>query len=146
MKGLDLNKTMDLAFATILSSCEGGFSSGSSLAHRPRRLDMPRNGVPEMGVNFSLAELDDVDVLENPSCVSMDLGGLLFGIGSAGWANAHPVERVRQKMRVVFEAALGRRSPEVMDDFMLWFGFVGCMLVSNVAFRNPEIFPVLPQF
>src|SRR5210317_1050167 len=70
---------MDLALATILSICEGGTSTDSSL---DTLREIPRKGVPEIGVDFPLAPPLLFELLFTTS--NRFFGGLALEMGRAG--------------------------------------------------------------
>lgn len=76
----------DRAFATMLSSCDGGAASSALLLEKRR--ETPRRGVPEMGFDLPLAADDVADDERRvvPSLSNNSFGGRAFGMGSAGWA------------------------------------------------------------
>ena len=95
VKSVFLNKfaLMPFAFATMLSSCEGGGVDFASLLEGERRRAMPRNGVPDMGDDLPCGG-DDVAVDDVVATGSIWSGanlptfllGRALGMGNAGWA------------------------------------------------------------
>ena len=77
---------MDLAFSTILSICDGGVSAKESSLFDTFR-EMPRNGVPEIGVDFPLAP-------PPLSVANRFFGGRALDMGNAGCAKHFPLGRV----------------------------------------------------
>jgi hypothetical protein len=85
---------MDFAFATILSICDGGASAVESF---DTLRDIPRNGVPDIGVDFPLAPPPPL------SAPNRFFGGRAFDIGKAGCAKHFPLGRVveaRVKLKI----------------------------------------------
>ena len=83
---LPMEAEMDLAFSTILSICDGGVSAKESSLFDTFR-EMPRNGVPEIGVDFPLAP-------PPLSVANRFFGGRALDMGNAGCAKHFPLGRV----------------------------------------------------
>jgi hypothetical protein len=99
---LPIEVEMDFAFATILSICDGGASAAESSLDTLR--DIPRKGVPEIGVDFPLA----APPLSVPNRC---FGGRAFDMGKAGCAKHFPLGRVveaRVKLKITTR---GLKSP-----------------------------------